>query len=289
MKNYIKLLRIKNYIKNALILVPLIFSKKLFDTSALHSSLLGLISFCALSSAVYIFNDFCDAKHDKLHPEKCKRPIANGSISLKSALLTMFVLLLICVITNYFACGLNTLSWSLILIYILLNVFYSIKLKQIPILDVAIIASGFLIRAFYGSSILNIEVSNWLYLTVIAISFYVGFGKRRNELVIAENNETRSVLGFYNYNFLDKNMYVCSALTIVFYSLWSVDASTIAHFGNNKVVWTVPLVIVICITYSLTVEKYSEDDPIDIIFKNKFLLVMILFYGITVIGIIYIP
>ncbi|MBO5333537.1 MAG: UbiA prenyltransferase family protein [Clostridia bacterium] len=288
MKKHIKLLRIKNYIKNALILVPAIFSKQLFDLSSLPSVLFGLISFCMLSSAVYIFNDLCDVRRDKLHPEKRNRPIANGSISRKSAIKIMAFLLIICIATNHFACGANPLSWSLLLIYFVLNILYSIKLKQIPILDVTIIASGFLIRVFYGSAILDIEVSKWLYLTVIAISFYIGFGKRRNELVIAENNETRSVLSFYNYNFLDKNMYVCSALTIVFYSLWSVDTSTIENFGNNALIWTVPLVILICITYSLTVEKYSEDDPIDIIFKNKFLLVLIALYGIAVIGIIYI-
>lgn len=284
---YLRLLRVKNYIKNAIILVPAVFSKQLFDFTVLPSLFSGLISFCALSSAIYIFNDLCDEKKDKLHPVKNQRPVANGSISRKKAIMIMIFLLIISFVINYIICGNTPLCWFMPVIYLLNNILYSLKLKQIPILDVAIIASGFLIRVFYGSAILDVEVSNWLYLTVIAISFYIGFGKRRNELVISENSRTRSVLNFYNYSFLDKNMYVCSALTIVFYSLWSVDSSTVEHFGSNALVWTVPFVILICITYSLTAEQHKEDDPIDIIFKNKFLIILISLYGITIIGIIY--
>lgn len=288
MKKYIKLLRIKNYIKNALILLPMVFSKRLFDVSIMHNILWSILSFCALSSAVYVFNDLFDAERDKIHPIKRNRPIANGSISRKSAIITIIVLLIICIVTNYLACNTNVVAWLLLLMYLVQNVLYSFKLKHIPVLDVAILALGFLIRVFYGSAILGVEVSKWLYLTVIAVSFYIGFGKRRNELALLENTKTRSVLNFYNYSFLDKNMYVCSALTIVFYSLWSVDASTIAHFGSNALVWTVPLVILICITYSLSVEKYGEDDPIDILFKNKFLLLLIALYALSIIFIIYI-
>lgn len=288
MKKYIKLLRIKNYIKNALILLPAVFSKRLFDVSVLPNMLWSILSFCALSSAVYVFNDLFDVERDKIHPVKCNRPIANGSISHKSAIITIIVLLAVCITTNYLACGTNIVAWLLLLIYLVENILYSFKLKQVPVLDVAILALGFLIRVFYGSAILGVTVSKWLYLTVIAVSFYIGFGKRRNELALLENHKTRVVLTHYTYGFLDKNMYVCSALTIVFYSLWSVDASTIAHFGNNALVWTVPIVILICITYSLSVEKCSVDDPIDILFENKFLFILIILYGLSVIGIIYI-
>ena len=126
-----------------------------------------------------------------------------------------------------------------------------------------------------------------LYLTVIAVSFYLGLGKRRNELALLEENETRSVLKNYSYNFLDKNMYIFSALTIVFYSLWSVDSVTVEYFENNAMVWTVPIVIFICIVYSLSVEKCTADDPVDVLFDNKILMVLIALYGLAVVGIIY--
>lgn len=287
MKKYFKLLRVKNYIKNILVLLPAIFSKKMLDFSVLPEILFGLASFCALSSAVYIFNDLCDCKRDKLHPVKCNRPIASGEIPRKSAILIMLIFLAISVILNYFACGGNVATWVILLVYFVLNVLYSLKLKQIPVVDIIILVAGFLIRIYYGSEIIDVSVSNWLYLTVLAISFYLGLGKRRNEIVVSGESDSRSVLSFYSYDFLDKNMYVCSGLAIVFYSLWCIDATTIASFGSNKMIWTIPLVILICITYSHSAEKCEVDDPIDIIFENKLILLFGLIYGVSVIGIIY--
>ena len=287
MKKYIRLLRIKHYIKNALILLPVIFGKQLLDVAVLPDILWGLLSFCCISSAVYIFNDLCDAEKDKKHPIKCQRPVVSGAVTKKTAVVIIVVLLIVCAVANYFACGTNITPWLLLKAYLIQNVLYSIKLKHIPILDIAILASGFLIRVFYGSAIAERPVSNWLYLTVIAVSFYLGLGKRRNELALQEENETRSVLKYYSYNFLDKNMYICSALTIVFYSLWSVDPVTVEFFENNAMVWTVPVVILICMTYSFTIEKSKADDPVDVIFDNKFLLLLIALYGIAVMGIIY--
>ena len=265
----------------------MVFGKQLFDVTILPNTVWGILSFCALSSAVYIFNDLCDVKSDKIHPVKCKRPIASGEISRKSAIITMIILLIICTVTNYFASRVSSSAWLLILIYLVQNILYSLKLKQVPVLDVAILASCFLIRVFYGSAILGISVSNWLYLTIIAISFYIGFGKRRNELALLDGHETRAVLSHYTYDFLDKNMYVCAALTIVFYSLWSVDSTTIQNLGNNYMVWTVPLIILICITYSLSVEKCKTDDPIDILFQNKILMLLVAIYAGCMVAIIY--
>lgn len=287
MKKYIRLLRLKHYIKNILIFLPVIFGKQLLDVAVLKDMLFGLVSFCAVSSAVYIFNDLCDAENDKKHPVKCNRPLANGTVTKRTAVIMFFVLLVICAAANYFACGTNLFAWLMLAVYLIQNILYSVKLKQVPILDIAILASGFLLRVFYGSAIADRPVSNWLYLTVIAVSFYLVLGKRRNELVLQDENETRSVLKYYNYNFLDKNMYICSALTIVFYSLWSVDSVTVEFFGSNAIVWTVPVVILICMTYSFAVEKSKADDPVDVLFGNKFLLGLIALYGLSVIGIIY--
>lgn len=287
MKKYLKLLRVKNYIKNLLILLPVLFGQRLFDTAILPNMIWSFVAFSSLSSAVYIFNDLCDCKRDVNHPVKCKRPIASGEVSKKTASLLIATLIVICIITNYFACGLNDEAWALLLLYLIQNILYSLILKKAPIIDIAIIAFGFLIRVFYGSAISGVHVSKWLYLTIIAISFYIGFGKRRNELAMAKKNDTRPVLEHYTYDFLDKNMYVCSALTIVFYSLWSVSDTTMTHLGKNTLIWTVPLVILICIAYSLSVEKSNVDDPVDILFENKFLLALIVVYGLSVIDIVY--
>lgn len=289
MKKYINLLRIKNYTKNILILLPAVFGKKLFEVSVLPHLMWSVLSFCALSSAIYIFNDLCDYNNDKLHPKKRLRPIASDTVSRKTAILFIVVLLSVSFFTNLLACGTSLTPWLLILIYIIQNILYSLKLKHIPVVDVVVLVLGFLIRVYYGAEIAGATVSNWLYLTVLAIAFYLGLGKRRNEIVVSENNDSRSVLSFYSYEFLDKNMYVCSALAIIFYALWCVDPATIANFGSNKLIWTIPLVILICLSYSLSVEKCNKDDPVDLIFENKSLIILGLIYCVAVLGIVYIP
>lgn len=287
MKKYFKILRIKNYIKNALIVIPMVFGGCLFEINLIPKMIWGFISFCTLSSSVYIFNDLCDVNRDKIHPVKKNRPIANGSISKNKAIVILVIMLTACIVANYMAGGSKFSTWLLLFVYLAQNILYSLRLKRIPVVDVVVLALGFVIRVFYGSAILGISVSNWLYLTVIAISFYIGFGKRRNELALLDGHETRAVLTHYTYDFLDKNMYVCAALTIVFYSLWSVDGATIKNLGNNYMVWTVPLIILICITYSLSVEKCKTDDPIDILFQNKILMLLVAAYAGCMVAIIY--
>ena len=286
--NYIKLLRPKNYIKNFLLLLPVVFSENLFETELISSIVFSFIAFCALSSAVYVFNDLCDRNKDKTHPLKSKRPIASGEVS-KSAVVLFISLICICIMFNYLACRLLLKAWLLLGLYLLQNILYSLKLKNVPILDISIIVAGFLIRVFYGSTIFDIVISRWFYLTILVTSFYLGLSKRRNELALVENDSSREVLSFYNYNFLDKNMHICSTLTIVFYSLWSIDDSTVTGFDKGYLLWTIPVVILICIVYNFEVEKSQKDDIVDILFDSKLLMFLIALFGIMLIGIIYIP
>ena len=137
-----------------------------------------------------------------------------------------------------------------------------------------------------GFNVTGIEISKWLYLTIIAMSFYLGLGKRRNELLKQKGN-SRKVLKYYNQGFLDKNMYMCLALTIAFYSLWSVDPITIERVSNTDLVWTVPFVILICMKYSLNIEGNSDGDPVEVVLKDKALLAMLAIYGVITVGIIY--
>lgn len=289
MKKYLKLMRIHHYLKNVLIFLPLIFSQNLFDGLLLKKTLVGFLSFSILSSIVYVINDIQDVEKDKRHSTKCKRPIASGAVSVKSAYALVIVISVIGVILNYLACGLNFKAWALVAMYISFNFAYSMGFKNLPIIDITILVSGFLLRVLYGSSITYIEVSKWLYLTVIAMSFYLGLGKRRNELK-TEGSKTRKVLKYYNHDFLDKNMYMCLGLTIVFYSLWCVDSTTIERYSNSNIniVWTVPLVMLICMKYSLNVEGDSDGDPVSVLLKDKILIAMVLLYAIILLFIIYV-
>lgn len=289
---YLKLMRIPHYIKNLLILLPIVFSAGLFE----HWSNLvvlagGFLAFSFLCSCVYIVNDVIDAPKDRLHSQKKHRPIASCAVSVKAAFVLLGILLI--------ACGLIALwlirEWGsqpgILLwlgVYLILNVLYSLCLKNYPIIDVAILTSGFLVRLLYGSALTGIEVSNWLYLTVIAMSFYLSLGKRRNEILAhGEKGSTRKVLQYYNQQFLDKNMYVFLGLTIVFYSLWTVDANTISSIGANYLVWTVPLVILICMKYSLSVEGPSSGDPVEVLLRDKVLLALVFVYACVMFCLLY--
>jgi decaprenyl-phosphate phosphoribosyltransferase len=287
MKNYLKLMRVHHYIKNGLIFAPLIFSGSLFNIDLLFKSILGLIAFSLIASVVYIINDLQDVEADSLHPTKCNRPLAANLISTKNAKILVLVLVLVAVIINYYSAGNSLFAWASLFLYLILNIAYSNGLKNYPIIDIAILVSGFLLRVLYGAGITGIEISNWLYLTVIAMSFYLGLGKRRNELA-RQKSVSRKVLKYYNHDFLDKNMYISLALTITFYSLWTVDPITIARLSNDYLVWTVPLVILICMKYSLNIEGDSDGDPIEVVLRDKVLLAMVALFGLITLGIIYV-
>lgn len=173
------------------------------------------------------------------------------------------------------------------LLYLVLNIGYSCGLKNIPLIDVIILVSGFIIRVVYGALITDIVVSNWLYLTVITIAFYFSFGKRRNELKRFNDGETRSVLKYYTIPFLDKNMYMCLGLANVFYALWSMDEKTISHYNNNFLVLTVPIVLLISMKYSMDIEGESDGDPVEVLLHDRILIILCLIYLSVIFTILY--
>lgn len=286
MKAIWKLLRVKHYIKNILVLLPLVFGGRMLDTDTLPSALWGFAVFCLLSSVVYIINDIRDAERDRGHPSKRERPIASGAVSSGVAAVIAAVLMIAAAMVQFFAPGADSFSWVWPVLYLIANLGYSMGLKEIPVADVAILASGFLLRLLYGSAITGIELSSWLCLTVTALSFYLGLGKRRNELALRPDGSTRGVLRFYTHGFLDKNMLICQALALVFYSLWSVDPLTVERLGNH-LVWTVPLALLICLKYNLNIEGHSDGDPVEVIFRDKVLLCMAAVFALVTVGIIY--
>lgn len=276
MKEYLKLLRIKHYIKNLLIIVPFFFSKSSWDSYILFKILLGIVCFSFASSSIYIFNDIRDIEKDKLHPSKKYRPIASGKISQRNALILFFFCIAISAFLSIFILQNGILILS---IYVCLNILYSMWLKKFPIIDVIILATGFALRIIYGGLITNIPISKWLYLVVITGSLCMGLGKRRNELKMQDN--TRDVLKYYSPEFLDKNMYVFITLVIVFYSLWTVELE------NHAIIWTVPVVIIILMKYSFNIEGKSDGDPVEVLLHDKILMLMCISYTIFIFVLLY--
>lgn len=285
MKHYIILMRVHHYIKNFLVFAALICSGQLFQFDKLISGLTGFLAFCMVSSVVYIINDIRDKDKDRKHPTKCKRPIAAGTVSVKGACILAAVLLAIAIVCN--CVTFHIVSTSLLALYLVLNLAYSFGLKNIPIVDITILVSGFLIRILYGAVITQITISNWLYLTVIAISFYFALGKRRNELKHISSGETRQVLKAYPVSFLDKSMSMCLTLANTFYALWSMDEKTIAFYDNNYLVFTVPIVLLITMKYSMAVEGESDGDPVEVLLHDKILLTLCVVYVSVMFMILY--
>ncbi len=274
-------MRCKHYIKNLLVFLPLIFSGKLYEMTYFIPTLLGFLSFCFVSSAVYIINDIQDRQADKQNEKKKNRPIASGKISVKKAFLLMLFLMITSFSITIYIMKTNVLGYLFIVSYFILNILYSIKLKHIPILDVTILAIGFLIRVLYGAEIIDVQVSNWLYLTILSFSFYMSLGKRRNEF-IKNGSKSRKVLESYNENFLDKNMYLFLGLAIIFYALWCIDIAI------PNIIWTVPLVMIICMQYSAILEGDSYGDPVEVLLNNKSLMATTILFGLIMFLLMYV-
>ena len=277
-KDYIKLIRPKHYLKNILIFLPLIFSGHFFNIELLKISLFGFFSFCMAASTIYIVNDIKDREKDKMHDIKKNRPIASGKISVKKAIVLSIITFIIAMFFQFLTQ--KIFGFIFVVLYVIMNIAYSFKLKDIPLIDISIIVIGFLIRVLYGAYLINVEVSNWLLLTVISISFYLALGKRRNEIKKNGSN-SRKVLKYYTVDFLDKNMYLSLTLALTFYSLWCNDNV------NEKLIWTVPLAIMTCMKYSMIVEDDSYGDPVDVILSNISLLILLFILGISLFGVLY--
>ena len=270
MKYYIKLMRPFHWVKNLLIFVPLFFDGRILSISKVWLLIVAFLAFSFIASSVYILNDVKDADKDRLHPKKRFRPIASGKVSKKQAVIFWIFLftisiLLMGLIGNIV--GSYLVSFILPLIYLLMNLLYSNGLKNIPLVDVSIIAAWFVIRLYYGALVCGVTVSDALLLTVISASFFLGFGKRRNEL--KKGTSTRKVLQAYNIYFLDKIMYVFISLTLVFYSFWTI-------LKGRNLVYTVPLAMLIVADYCLIIESDSSDgDPAEVLKNSKSLMCLL--------------
>lgn len=280
---YIKLMRVPHYIKNLLLFVPALTSGKLFLAGNYGNyiyMILGFFAFCFASSAIYVLNDIYDADKDRLNAAKMNRPIASGAVSVKNAyvfcaaLFAVSVLLLVPLVFK----TRDYIPAVLLGIYIALNFLYSkAGLKNMPLIDIAILSAGYLIRVYFGAQIIDVSVSGWLYLCVLSFSLFMGFGKRRGE-TLKNNAVKRSVLKYYSPSFLEKNTYLYMALSIVFYSLWCMNSI----YKSLTLYLTIPVVMLLCSRYSMLLEGTSDGDPVTVVLSDKPLAVMIIIYIVLI-------
>ena len=276
-----------------LIFLAIIYNGNLLNIHYLKITTISFFSFCLMASAVYVLNDLVDIEKDRKHPTKKKRPIASGAIGIKKAIAFFIILVIGSILIQSFLWIGNILSYEryiqsiiFLFFYLFLNIIYSKYAKNIPIVDIVVLALGFLIRVYYGGVVIGVHISNWLYLTVLSFSLYLVIGKRRGELLY-QKNKTREVLKYYTKDFLDKLMYVFLTLTLVFYSLWcSMGYNNIA--SNDKMIYSILIIIFITLRYSLIVEGDSDGDPVEVLLKDNILIGSILIYAIYMGVILYV-
>lgn len=280
--------RPKQWIKNFFILAPLIFSQNLFDTPLLIKSAIAFAAFCLLSSSLYILNDIRDLDEDKHHPVKSKRPLAAGEITKTQAWLAFALLLTVSAVVSVLF--LNRNFMVALLIYVILQFSYSFGLKHVVILDVFIIAAGFIIRVIAGGFAINVHISHWLLICTLLLALFLALSKRRHEMVLLgkEAVNHRPILEEYSLYLLDQMIAVVTASTIIAYCLYTISEGTVTRFGTYELIYTVPFVLYGIFRYLYLIHRKSEGgSPETLILKDKPLLFDVFLWVVTVVVIVY--
>jgi 4-hydroxybenzoate polyprenyltransferase len=238
----IRLLRPRQWVKNGFVLVGPLFGHAWHDPALLRAAAAAFLAFCLTASAVYILNDFVDREQDRLHPEKRLRPLASQAVTVRAAM----ALASLCLAGGLaLALAGGGLLAAFIGAYVLLNLAYSLGLKHVVVLDVFLIAAGFMLRLLAGTAGIGIAPSRWLLLCGLMLTLFLGFAKRRAELnaLVQESAGHRRVLEHYTPVMLDQFIAVTAAATVIAYSLYTVSAETIAIHGTTWLIATVPFVL----------------------------------------------
>lgn len=251
----VRALRPRQWTKNGVLLVPLLFAKSIFSQGLALRALLGVGAFSLLASGVYVVNDWFDREKDRLHPEKRKRPIAAGHLSGTAAI----VLVALCwSVAGAVGWWISPSFVAVLAGYLALQVLYTGGLKRLVLLDIMAIALGFILRVVAGAEAIDVEVSNWLFLCTLLGALFLGFAKRRAELSSLEDATAhRASLADYTVPLLDQMMSICAACCILAYGLYTVSKETLEHVGNDHLKFTVPFVVYAVFRYLFLVHKHG--------------------------------
>lgn len=282
----VKSMRPRQWAKNFFIFAALIFDQKLANQEALINSILGFILFCLISSAVYLINDLGDIEADRNHPKKRSRPIASGQLPVRTAWTAAIALFAMVVPLSFW---LDPAFGFIILVYFFLNLVYTNWLKNVPILDVMILASFYLIRVSAGVVLVDVErFSPWLFVVTGLLALFIGLGKRRAELSLLaeEANTHRKVLEGYTLNFLDQLIIIVSSATIMSYSLYTFSAPDLPE--NHTMMLTIPVVLYGIFRYLHLIQVDQRvGSPEELVFSDRPLQVALLIWVLAVLAILY--
>jgi 4-hydroxybenzoate polyprenyltransferase len=286
LKHLLKAMRLRQWTKNSFVFFALIFDKQLFHVDAFLRTLEGFFLFCLISSAVYLFNDIADIEADRQHPEKKKRPLASGKLTVGVDITAALIIALISISLGYL---LVPVFSAIIAIYFTVNLLYSNWLKHVPILDVLIVSSGFVLRVGAGVALITVErFSPWLYMITVLFSLYIGFGKRRAEMTLLSHGATshRKVLDGYTIPLLDQYITIVSGMTIVAYSLYTFSAPNLPE--NDSMMLTIPFVVYGIFRYLQLIHTgHAAGAPDEVALKDRPLQITVLLWGLAVLAVFY--
>jgi len=279
--------RPKQWLKNGFLFAALLFSKNMFHPAKVATSVFAFAVFCLASGAVYLLNDLVDMEQDRSHPKKQARPIASGALDPQVARLALAVVLPAALFAGYF---INRQFFLIASAYLIIQIAYCTFLKEVIILDVFAIASGFFLRVAAGSVAIDVPMSKWLLICTTFLSLFLALAKRRHELLLLGDGAAhhRKVLDGYNVLFLDQMVSIATAGAIVSYALYTLSEETIAKFGTTQLWVTVPIVLYGIFRYLYRVYKQGDGgQPEDIVWKDKPLLMCVAVYVVAIVLIIY--
>jgi len=269
--NILKLIRPHQYIKNFFIFAPLFFAAKLVDSHLLLSTVIAFVAFSLAASAVYVFNDYIDIEDDRRHPKKKDRPLASGAISKSQAIIIMSVLSLSGLGLMF---SISTEATAIALAYVVMNIAYSLHLKHIAILDVTIIAIGFVLRLFIGSVATGISLTSWIVVMSFLLALFLALAKRRDDVLIYldTGKKMRKVIDGYNLRLVDTAMAIMASVTIVAYITYTISSEVVTRV-NSEYLYLTSLFVILGIMRYLQIAFVMQESgsPTKIVLKDRFI------------------
>lgn len=284
---YLKLLRPKDWAKNLFLFIPLFFGREIFNSAKLIQVSLGFIAFSCIASSIYIINDYRDREDDRKHPVKCKRPLASGAVSPTTALIICGLLII---------CGFG-LAWFIrdkflfvLVIYFLINLGYSMGLKAVPILDIMLLAAGFVLRIKAGSVISYVPLSEWIVIMVFLLAVFMAIGKRRDDVLLKMSSglDMRKSVKGYNLELLNTLLALVCAVIVVAYFMYTMSPVTVAYMGSTRLYYTCVFVLAGIMRY-LQIIYVSADSgsPTKILYKDRFIQITLILWIASYILLLY--
>lgn len=300
MKDILRLIRPKQWLKNVFVLVPMFFGGALTDGATVFASLVAFLAFCFIASAVYCFNDIIDVEADRRHPVKCKRPIASGAITMKAAygLMALMVMLSLLTLTLGFKIQVSDFRFQdsflsvlgVILFYFLLNLAYCAKLKQYAIVDVCVIAFGFVLRLLAGGFATGIVLSKWIVMMTFLLTLFLSFAKRRDDVIRMEatGEAPRKNTIRYNLTFINQAITITASVTLVCYIMYTISPEVVARVHTDYLYLTTAYVLLGLLRYiQITVVDKKSGDPTKMMLQDRFTQVVVVLWALTFLLIIY--